>query len=143
MIATCWRTTTTTTSYHLMLQDDDMLVNQPDQQHNLQQDNTAYNRRQCDNQVMSQSDRWASTDVSPPQGPQNEPQGPEQVLYYQHNTLTQQVVNLDDELRNLVKETMPQLRKSSRKSFRLSEPWVMCPRHWSICRGPRRRPKSK
>ena len=36
-------------------------------------------------------------------GPQNEQRGPE-VLYYQHNTLIQQVVNLDcdAELRNLV-----------------------------------------
>ena len=89
-----------------MLQDDDMLVNQPViQQHNLQQHNIVCNRRHDQLQVTSPN----RTDVDPPmmeppQGPQIEPQGPEQVLYYQHNTLIQQVVNLDvdSELQNLI-----------------------------------------
>ena len=85
---------------HVMLQD---RTNQ-DVQHNIQQDNIAYNRRLYDDpQVMSPNRPEEDAPmVNPLNGPQNEQRGPE--VLYQQNTLIQQVVHFeyDPELRHLV-----------------------------------------
>ena len=82
-----------------MLQD---RINQ-DGQHNIRQDNTAYNRRLCDDpQVMSPNRPEEDAPmVNPLNGPQNEQGEPEVLL--QQNTLIQQVVHFeyDRELRHL------------------------------------------
>ena len=85
---------------HVMLQD---RINQ-DVQHNMIQDNIAYNRRLYDDpQVMSPNRPEEDAPmVNPLNGPQNEQRGPE--VLYQQNTLIQQVVHFesDPELRHLV-----------------------------------------
>ena len=85
---------------HVMLQD---RINQ-DVQHNMIQDNIAYNRRLYeDPQVMSPNRPEEDAPmVNPLNGPQNEQRGPE--VLYQQNTLIQQVVHFesDPELRHLV-----------------------------------------
>ena len=86
--------------HHVMLQD---RINQ-DIQHNIHQDNIAYNRRQYDDpQVMSPNrPEEEAPMVNPLNGPQNGQRGPE--VLYQQNTLIQQVVHFeyDPELRHLV-----------------------------------------
>ena len=85
---------------HVMLQD---RINQ-DVQHNMRQDNIAYNRRFCDDpQVMSPNrPEEDARMVNPLNGPQNEQRGPE--VLHQQNTLMQQVVHFeyDPELRHLI-----------------------------------------
>ena len=77
--------------HHVMLQD---RINQ-DVQHNIQQDNIAYNRRLYDDpQVMSPNRPEEDAPmVNPLNGPQNEQRGPE--VLYQQNTLIQQVVHFE------------------------------------------------
>ena len=77
-------------------------INQ-DVQHNMIQDNMAYNRRLYqDPQVMSRNRPEEDAPMNPLNGPQNEQRGPE--VLYQQNTLIQQVVHFesDPELRHLV-----------------------------------------
>ena len=85
---------------HVMLQD---RINQ-DVQHNMIQDNIAYNRRLYDDpQVMSPNRPEEDAPmVNPLNGPQNEQRGPE--VLCQQNTLIQQVVHFesDPEFRHLV-----------------------------------------
>ena len=88
----------------VMLQDNNR-VNQYMLQHNMQhKDNIAFSRRQYpDPQVMSPNRPEEDAPmVNSPNGPQNEPRGPD--VLYQQNTLIQQVVNFeyDPELRHLV-----------------------------------------
>ena len=75
-----------------------------DDQHNIRQDNIAYNRRLYnDPQVMSPNRPQEDVPmVNPLNGPQDEQRGPE--VLYQQNTLSQQVVRFehDPELRLLV-----------------------------------------
>ena len=75
---------------HVMLQD---RINQ-DVQHNIRQDDIAYNRRFYDDpQVMSPNRPEDAPMVNPLNGPQNEQRRPE--VLCQQNTLVQQVVHLN------------------------------------------------
>ena len=84
---------------HVMLQD---RIDQDDQ-HNIRQDNIAYNRRLYDDPQVTSPNRPEEDApmVNPLNGPQDEQRGPE---VYQQNTLIQQVVHFehDPELRHLV-----------------------------------------
>ena len=110
---------------HVMLED---RINQ-DVQHNMIQDDMAYNRRLYqDPQVMSPNRPEENTPmVNSLNRLQNEQRGPE--VLCQQNSLMQQVVHFesDPELRHLVQGNDASIEQTIQE-FRLSELWDICPR---------------